>query len=279
MKSTVDGLVPGGVLRLGRGASSKRSPGRIGRKVTTCPTVSSFEDEVQAAGPGRLRTLPCAIAAPERLRNGPRVAGTCQQRRLTDRIARVRALACRGANRYAYDAVRRAVPDSARPGDSSSNGRPALVSCSYAHCFRAWPGRRDLIVATLAHEPGVFVPRSEIPHGKTSRTRPVARPAGEVAVVRVNGDIDARTAPGLAARLTAELGRPEGRAVVVDLRQVDFLGIAGLEVLIDAQQEARTGHAALRIVADTAAVLGCLARTSGHHTLIVFPVFALAIGV
>ncbi|OZM70393.1 hypothetical protein CFN78_26120 [Amycolatopsis antarctica] len=99
----------------------------------------------------------------------------------------------------------------------------------------------------------------------------------EVAVVRMHGDVDARTAPVLAERLAQELRRSDRRVVVVDLRGVGVLEPAGLQVLITAQERAREKHVAVRIVADAHAVLEYLTLTSRAHTLIVFPVYAHAV--
>lgn len=64
----------------------------------------------------------------------------------------------------------------------------------------------------------------------------VERPADAPVVVRVAGEVDADTAPRLAAALRA--ARPCGDPLVVDLGRVTFLGAAGVRVLADA---VRTG--------------------------------------
>lgn len=57
--------------------------------------------------------------------------------------------------------------------------------------------------------------------------------AGEWLLVRVAGEIDIATAPVLAAELTRACARADGQRLVLDLGAVDFLGSAGLQVLVD----------------------------------------------
>lgn len=53
-------------------------------------------------------------------------------------------------------------------------------------------------------------------------------------IVKVQGEIDLLTAPGLAQRLTAACVGT--RHVLVDLSTVDFLGAAGIQALVDAHR-------------------------------------------
>ncbi len=62
--------------------------------------------------------------------------------------------------------------------------------------------------------------------------RGVTRRPGGITVLEVAGEVDIATAPRLRERLVAEVGRC--RPLVLDLRQVDFLGIEGAHVLRDA---------------------------------------------
>lgn len=55
---------------------------------------------------------------------------------------------------------------------------------------------------------------------------------GEALVVEVGGEIDLSTAPMLQERLAAACARADGQRVRVDLRDVEFLGSAGLQVLL-----------------------------------------------
>lgn len=70
--------------------------------------------------------------------------------------------------------------------------------------------------------------------------------AGDCAVVRVCGDIDISTAPGL----RAALDRPDTDHMVVDLRGVAFLDSTGLGVLVGALKRLRRRGGSLKVVAD-----------------------------
>lgn len=67
-------------------------------------------------------------------------------------------------------------------------------------------------------------------------------------VTEVHGEVDLLTAPLLAAALVEQA---DGRApvVVADLSEVDFFGVAGLEVLSQAQRSAEQAGVSLRLVA------------------------------
>jgi anti-sigma B factor antagonist len=56
---------------------------------------------------------------------------------------------------------------------------------------------------------------------------------GESLVVRVAGEIDIATAPALGVALTRACARADGQRLVVDLNAVEFLGSAGLRVLVE----------------------------------------------
>lgn len=68
-------------------------------------------------------------------------------------------------------------------------------------------------------------------------------------IVTVLGEVDALTAPELAAFLTAQLAA--ARVVVVDLDGVDFLGSAGLSVLFEANEHAHRQDRVLRLVCNS----------------------------
>jgi anti-sigma B factor antagonist len=68
-------------------------------------------------------------------------------------------------------------------------------------------------------------------------------------VVTVVGEIDALTAPELAACLTAQLN--SAQVVVVDLDGVQFLASVGLHVLLEANELARREDRALLLVYNT----------------------------
>jgi anti-anti-sigma factor len=60
---------------------------------------------------------------------------------------------------------------------------------------------------------------------------------GRVAVVRVQGEVDALTAPRMGEAVNQQLKRR--RRVVLDLHDVDFMDLHGLAVLMRATRKAR----------------------------------------
>lgn len=71
-------------------------------------------------------------------------------------------------------------------------------------------------------------------------------------MVTVDGEIDGLTAPRLRALLAEAFDRLDGRTLVVDLSEVQFLGSPGLRTLRDCALEAvnHRGFQPLRIVVD-----------------------------
>jgi anti-anti-sigma factor len=61
---------------------------------------------------------------------------------------------------------------------------------------------------------------------------------GRVTVVRVQGEVDAATAPRMGETVNRLLARKQ--RVVLDLRHVDFMDLHGLAVLMRATRRART---------------------------------------
>lgn len=77
----------------------------------------------------------------------------------------------------------------------------------------------------------------------------VTEHGSDARIVTVLGEVDALTAPELAAFLTAQLAA--ARVVVVDLDGVDFLGSAGLSVLFEANEQAGQQDRVLRLVCNS----------------------------
>ena len=72
---------------------------------------------------------------------------------------------------------------------------------------------------------------------------------GRVAVVAASGDLDMLTAPQLKDAVDAALGKdPAG--LIVDLTQVDFLGSAGMQVLMEAHNHVDGTDTRFAVVAD-----------------------------
>lgn len=63
------------------------------------------------------------------------------------------------------------------------------------------------------------------------------------------GEVDLLTAPKLRQALTSAAGR-SGSRLVLDLRQVSFLGSTGLGLLIETSRQVPGGAAGLRLVVD-----------------------------
>jgi anti-sigma B factor antagonist len=71
--------------------------------------------------------------------------------------------------------------------------------------------------------------------------------------VTVVGEVDTFTAPVLRSSLDAQLEQ-QPKELVIDLSGVQFLGSAGLAVLVETQKSARARGVELRLVATTRAV-------------------------
>jgi anti-sigma B factor antagonist len=76
----------------------------------------------------------------------------------------------------------------------------------------------------------------------------------DAVVLTVAGEVDGLTAPRLRTALADAFTRINGRPLVVDLSQVQFLGSAGLRALRDSADEAfqHSGFQTLRVVVDEA---------------------------
>lgn len=68
----------------------------------------------------------------------------------------------------------------------------------------------------------------------------------DVAILSVDGRVDATTAPQLAQAITAQIEAGYGR-LVIDLKQVDFLNSAGIQTLLQSARLARQRQGDVRI--------------------------------
>lgn len=105
---------------------------------------------------------------------------------------------------------------------------------------------------------------SDTPHGDVQAEQvidvTVQRTDPQVAVVRVTGDVDMLTTPVL--RSTVEQQIAVGcRKLVIDMRDVTFLGSSGLAALVEAQRASEARGVALRLVGDSRAVTRPLVAT------------------
>jgi anti-sigma B factor antagonist len=87
----------------------------------------------------------------------------------------------------------------------------------------------------------------------------VAKHGTDACVVTVGGEVDALTAPELASVVTAQLAA--AALVVVDLDGVQFLGSAGLSVLVQANELATREDRHLRLVCHSRMINRVLAAT------------------
>jgi len=97
----------------------------------------------------------------------------------------------------------------------------------------------------------------------------VERPADDIAVVRVDGEVDMVTAPALESQVVALLGE-KPKVLVIDLTGVRFFSSAGLAVLALAHREA-DDTTQLRVVANDPAVLRPMELTGLTEDLFVRP--------
>jgi anti-sigma B factor antagonist len=83
-----------------------------------------------------------------------------------------------------------------------------------------------------------------------------------VTVVEVSGEIDMATRDAMADPLFAQLDNaPPG--VVLDLTKIDFMGLAGLRVLVEAYQRAQQGDIGLGIVVPGGSLVRRVLEVSG----------------
>jgi anti-sigma B factor antagonist len=105
----------------------------------------------------------------------------------------------------------------------------------------------------------------------------VERPADDIAVVRVDGEVDMVTAPALERQVVALLAE-KPRVLIIDLTGVRFFSSAGLAVLALAHREADDGTQ-LRVVAGDQAVLRPLELTGLTEDLVIRPTLKAAMDV
>jgi anti-anti-sigma factor len=102
------------------------------------------------------------------------------------------------------------------------------------------------------------LPRARHP-GLRLRT---AWPAPHAVLVTARGDLDSVTAPDLATLLSDRLWATPER-LVVDLSEVDFLGVAGVQVLLHAALQAGQGNTELLVVTGSNPMVRRALRVTG----------------
>jgi anti-sigma B factor antagonist len=113
----------------------------------------------------------------------------------------------------------------------------------------------------------------EVIHG----LRIISDQVGTTVVVRAIGEVDLCNADGLATALQAgwETARAPGR-LVVDLSGIVFFSVAGLALLVAAEQQCREQDLDLRLVATTHSVLRALRVTGLDVLFAITPTLAAA---
>lgn len=89
-----------------------------------------------------------------------------------------------------------------------------------------------------------------------------------IATVGVRGEVDLLTAPRVGAAL--EIAQREASAVLLDLREVGFLGSAGLSVLVDAARRADDQQGRFAVLVTVHAVARAIEVTGLDAALAVF---------
>jgi anti-sigma B factor antagonist len=104
-----------------------------------------------------------------------------------------------------------------------------------------------------------------------------AKDVGGSCLVTVAGEVDMMTTPRLRSYLLEQLDRTESR-LVIDLRQVGFLGSSGLAVLVEILEQADERGIGLRLVCDSREVVRPLTATGLTHLFDIYhdPEAALA---
>lgn len=93
---------------------------------------------------------------------------------------------------------------------------------------------------------------------------------GDAVVVHVRGEVDLLTTPMLSKLLTEQFAT-EPAMLVLDLRDVAFLGSSGLAALVTARDEAGNRNVTLRLVGTDHAVLRPLVATGLAELFSIYP--------
>ena len=91
----------------------------------------------------------------------------------------------------------------------------------------------------------------------------------QVTVVRVQGEVDAATAPRMGEAVNRLLARRS--SVVLDLRDVDFMDLHGLAVLMRATRKARSDGGSFRIARPAACVRRLVELVHAERSLVIIP--------
>jgi anti-sigma B factor antagonist len=92
---------------------------------------------------------------------------------------------------------------------------------------------------------------------------------GRVAVVRVQGEVDAATAPRMGEAVNRQLKRR--RRVVLDLQNVDFMDLHGLAVLVRSTRRARSDGGSFAVARPAPCVRRLVELVHAERDLTILP--------
>lgn len=121
---------------------------------------------------------------------------------------------------------------------------------------------------------GPITPHNSTPTPSTFSAE-VAYGPDRLAVIKVSGDLDMLTAPALQACVARAMESAD--PVIIDLAAVDFLGSAGLSVLVEARTNAAQAQISCALVTDAATVLRPVELTGLTEILSPYPTLEAAL--
>jgi anti-sigma B factor antagonist len=101
------------------------------------------------------------------------------------------------------------------------------------------------------------------------------RPTSTSVLIHVSGDVDAHSSPRLRELISQRLASV-AETLVLDLTDVSFLGVDGLELLVQAQQRAESRAVVLRLVTGPVSVRRALAAAGLTNEFATFPTLRAA---
>ncbi|OXM71415.1 MULTISPECIES: STAS domain-containing protein [Amycolatopsis] len=105
------------------------------------------------------------------------------------------------------------------------------------------------------------------------------RVTGDAVVVTVSGGVDLCSAPAMISEMDqARRAATPPQPVIVDLSRVDFLGSAGLSLLVEAEQRCAEAGTPLRLVASSRVVLRALEAADLRQVFTVSETVECALG-
>ena len=101
---------------------------------------------------------------------------------------------------------------------------------------------------------------------------------GHVITITVRGELDAVSAMALRSRMADALAEAAGRRILIDLRQVEHFGSAGIAILVQAHRRAHERGVPFRVITgDNSIVTGPLVTMKLDNVLRLYPTRATAL--